>query len=40
MGGVSLNAVSTKSKIAVGNKISLKPSYFERRPSGVEGIVG
>lgn len=39
MGGVACNAVSTKSKIAVCKEISLIPSYFERKISGVEGIV-
>ena len=40
MGGVAHNAVSTKSKIAVCREIALKLSYFGRKPSGVEGIVG
>lgn len=39
-GGCLPNAVSTTSKIAVCKEISLKPSYFERKASGVEGIVG
>lgn len=40
VGGVSPNTASTTSKITVCGETSLQPSYFEKKPSGVEGTVG
>lgn len=39
VGGGSSNAVSKTSKIAIGREISLRPSYFERKPNGVDGMI-